>query len=485
MGEIPKSTGKPAAGEIAPMNRPNPISDQPLERNDPFGLSKFSIRRYSIQHFLLIFVVIGLLAATTVLAVLHGNLVLIVLAATTLAVTLGKAALVLHVGIRTIAVEAWIRRLGMGDFEYRIEPRGNDEVSKACLALETLRQSSIRAMQLDLVQKLSDELQEKNATLEETLDELRKSQDRIISQQKLAELGELSAGVAHEIRNPLQFIRNFAASSEVIAGQIKEAPERPDDGDLETVGELTDDLVENMRRIVTHSDRADRIIADLLAMGRRGAVSFERVDLNQLLAKQVTLGYQAAQAQTPGFTADIRQELDPAVGQIVAVQEDLARVFANLVTNACHAMAERAGASGDEYAPELRIASRRTDDGAAITIRDNGTGMTPEVMAKIFSPFFTTKESSRSTGLGLTLSHEIVREHGGQIVPESRPGEYTVMTVQLPRNPGEPGHMRERLARRPTTDLGVPAATLIAEERAIRDAELGLSAESFSSRIDQ
>ena len=421
------------------MNRPDPLADQPFEQNDPFGLSKFSIRRYSIQHFLLIFVVIGLLAATTALAALHGNPVLIVLAGTTLAVTLGKAALVLHVGIRTIAVEAWIRRLGMGDFEYRIEPRGNDEVSKACLALETLRQSSIRAMQLDLVQQLSDELQEKNAALEDTLDELRKSQDRIISQQKLAELGELSAGVAHEIRNPLQFIRNFAANSEAIAVQIKDAPAQPRDGDQETADELTDDLVDNMKRIVMHSDRADRIIADLLAMGRRGAGAFEPVDVNQLLAKQVSLGYQAAQAQTPGFTAEIRQELDPTIGEISAVPEDLARVFTNLVTNACHAMAERAEASGEDYEPELRIASRRTADGAAIDIRDNGTGMTPEVMAKIYSPFFTTKESSRSTGLGLTLSHEIVREHGGQIVPASQPGAYTEMTVQLLRDPGSSG----------------------------------------------
>ena len=344
------------------MTRPNPLSDQPHERNDPFGLSKFSIRRYSVQHILLLFSVIGLLVAANVLTALHGNAVLMVLAATTLALTLAKAALVLYAGIRTVAVEIWIRRLGMGDFEYRIEPRGNDEVSKACLALETLRQSSIRAMQLDLVQELSDELQEKNATLEQTLDELRKTQDRIISQQKLAELGELSAGVAHEIRNPLQFIRNFATASGDIASQIREVPEQPEDGDLETMDELTNDLVENMNRIVMHSDRADRIIADLLAMGRRGEGNFGTVDLNQLLAKQASLAYQAAQAQAPGFTAAVRQEFDPNLGEIVAVQEDLARVFTNLVTNACHAVAERARVSGDEYEPELRIGSR-TDGG--------------------------------------------------------------------------------------------------------------------------
>ena len=434
--------------------------DQTHERNDPFGLSKFSIRRYSVQHILLLFSVIGLLIATNVQAVLHGNVMLMVLAATTLGLTLVKTGVVLYAGIRTVAVEIWIRRLGMGDFEYRIEPKGNDEVSKACLALETLRQSSIRAMQLDLVQKLSDELQEKNATLEDTLDELRKTQDRIIIQQKLAELGELSAGVAHEIRNPLQFIRNFATASEEIASQIKEVPEQPADGDLETMDELTNDLVENMSRIVMHSDRADRIIADMLAMGRRGEGVFERVDLNQLLAKQASLAYQAAQAQLPGLSAMVRQELDPNLGEIVAVQEDLARVFTNLVTNACHAMAERTRVEVDEYQPELRIGSRRTAEGAAIAIRDNGVGMTPEVVSKIFSPFFTTKESNWNTGLGLTLSHEIVREHGGQIVPVSEPGEYTEMTVQLLTDPGVRGR-----SNNPESD-GNNASSLGPEETA-------------------
>ncbi len=266
--------------------------------------------------------------------------------------------------------------------------------------------------------------------------------------------------MAHEIRNPLQFIRNFATASEEIASQIKEAPEQPADGDLETMDELTNDLVENMSRIVMHSDRADRIIADLLAMGRRGEGIFERVDLNQLLAKQASLAYQAAQAQAPGFSASLRQELDPNLGEIVAVQEDLARVCTNLVTNACHAVAERARVSGDEYQPELKIGSRGTAEGVAITIRDNGVGMTPKVMSKIFSPFFTTKESNWNSGLGLTLSHEIVREHGGQIVPASQPGEYTVMTVQLLTDPGVRGR-----SNNPESD-GNNASSLGPEETA-------------------
>ena len=165
------------------MMRQNPLFDQPLESNDPFGLSKFSLRRYSVQHMLTVLVVIGLLVATNVQAALHGNLTLRILAGTILGVTVVNTVFLVYFGGRTVAVEAWIRRLGMGDFEYRIEPRGRDEVSKSCEALETLRQSSIRAMQLDLVQELSDELREKNAALEHTLDELKSAQDRIISQQ--------------------------------------------------------------------------------------------------------------------------------------------------------------------------------------------------------------------------------------------------------------------------------------------------------------
>ena len=417
------------------MTGQNPLFDQPSESNDPFGLSRFSIRRYSIQHFLLILIIICLLVAMNVQAALYGNLTLIVLAGTTLGLTLAKAALVLYVGIRTVAVEIWIRRLGMGDFEYRIEPWGNDEVSKACEALETLRQSSIRAMQLDLVQKLSDELQAKNTTLEHTLDELKKTQDQIVSQQKLAELGELSAGIAHEIRNPLQFIRNFAESSQTTANHLREMWGEHGTLDPEEMGELTEDLVEATGRIVMHSERADRIVADMLAMGRRGDGTFGTVDLNQLLVDQARLAYQAVQSQEPGFSAVVRQELDEDLGDIVAVQEDLARVFTNIVTNACHAMVERAHSSGEGYEPELTIGSRRTDEGAEISIRDNGMGMTPEVASRAFNPFFTTKESSSSAGLGLSLSRDIVREHGGQIIPASEPGEYTVMKVHLPRDP--------------------------------------------------
>ena len=420
------------------MTGQNPFFDQLHGSNDPFGLSKFSIRRSSVQYLVLVLIVIGLLIAANIQAALHGTATLRVLAGTTLGLTLANTAFLLFKGNRTVAVEEWIRRLGMGDFEFRIEPWGHDEVSKACEALETLRQSSIRAMRLDLVQQLSDELQEKNTALQQTLEELRNAQDRIVSQQKLAELGELSAGVAHEIRNPLQFIRNFAGSSRVMVDRIRDMSKGPGVEDPEEMDELTRDIGENMDRIVTHSDRADRIIADMLAMGRRSTGTFGPVDLNRLVAEQTRLAHRAVLAQTPGFSADLLLDTDADLGDVHAVEEDLARLFTNLVTNACHAMAERATLTGDGYEPVLRVETRRTPEGASVRVHDNGAGMSPEVMSRIFNPFFTTKAGNRHTGLGMTLCHEIVREHGGQITPASEPGEYTAITVLLPGNSANP-----------------------------------------------
>ncbi len=212
--------------------------------------------------------------------------------------------------------------------------------------------------------------------------------------------------------------------------------------------ELIRDIGENMERIVTHTDRADRIIANMPAMGRSSTGTFGSVDLNRLLAEQTRLAHQAVQAQIPGFDATVRYDLDPDLEPIFGVEEDLARLFTNLVTNACHTMADRAAASGDGFEPELGIETRQTPDGASIRVRDNGMGMTMEVMSmtmevmsRIFNSFFTTKAGNRHTGLGMTLSHDIVREHGGEITPISEPGEFTIMTVRLPQgteNQGSP-----------------------------------------------
>ena len=420
------------------MNDWTSIPEQNSENQDPLGVSKYSIRRYSIRHVLLLFSVLCLIASINVLAVLAGHIVLIVLAAITLALALAMTGLVILIGIRSVAIEMWIRRLGMGDFEYRIEPWGDDELSMACMALETLRQNSIRAMQLDTVRRLSEEIRQKNDELEQTLADLQQSQDRVISQQKLAELGEISSGVAHEIRNPIQFIRNFAESSQEITEELGEVLEQPNGDIRKAVAELTGDLAENMERVVHHANRIHGIVSAMMVLDRGTGGGFRGVDLNQLVADQTDLAYRAVQAYEAGFAAEVVMELDAELEEVVVVPEDIARAISNLVSNGCQAMAEKSRLNEGEYGAELRVSTVRVDGGVMIVVRDNGPGMTPETVAKMFNPFFTTKHEGRNTGLGLSLTHDVVREHGGDIHVESEVGDHTEIKVILPTYSGRP-----------------------------------------------
>ena len=201
-----------------------------------------------------------------------------------------------------------------------------------------------------------------------------------------------------------------------------------------------------MTRITHHSDRANRIVSDMLDLRRDGQREFRPVDINQLLVEQTMLAYHAARAQYPDFNMDIEKELDPDAGEISAVPEDLGRVFINMVSNACQAIEEKRQ-QDDGFAPALRLKTARTEDAVEIGIRDNGTGMPPDVMARMFTPFFTTKSAGKGTGLGMSLSHDIVRGHGGTIAPESIVGEYTELTVTIPVSqvPGQGGAAGEAI----------------------------------------
>ena len=410
------------------------LDQQPDSRN-PLGMSKFSLRRHSVRHFLLLYCLLILVIAINVQGILIGQVTMVVLAAAALVITLVMAAVITLIGIRSVAIEIWIRRLGMGDFEYRIRPWGRDELSQTCIALESLRQNSIRAMQLDTIRDLSNQLQDKNNELEQALTDLRASQNRIISQQKLAELGELSSGVAHEMRNPLQFIINFTSSSVEVAAELEGMLQRLEGAEREDASELSRVLKDNMERVLHHGSRANSIVSAMMIFDRGTGGGFRPVDLNQLLARQVDLARQAMKAYEPGFDVEVNLELDPALEEVVVIPEDIARVISNLTTNACESMAEKARLEGKEYRPELKVVSLDEDDIVTLLFQDNGAGMTQDAMAKMFNPFFTTRDSGRNTGLGLSLVHEVIREHGGDIEAESEPGKYTRIKVRLPRRP--------------------------------------------------
>ena len=424
MGQAESSDYQDPEKQGARDRNPGP----PVEANDPFGMHRFSLHRYSVRHMLLLFLAVLLMASMTVTAALSGAWMMLALAGAGLIVISTVMTLMLRMAVRRVIIERWIRRLGMGDFEYKVEPWGRDELSKVCIALETLRMRAITAMQLNEVQRLSEQLQQKNEELESALSDLHRTQDRIVSRRKVAELGELAAGLAHEIRNPLQFIKNFAEGSVSAASDLQE-----DDAALPLEKrELVQDITDNMRRIIQHSDRANRIISQMIAMGRQENAEFRNVAINALLAEQTGLAIQAAKAQNLELEIEIIDDMDPEAGDVSIIPEDMSRVFTNLVSNACLATTEKAlEYSEPGYSPTIRIGTKRKDGEVTITVWDNGFGMTPEVMEKMFNPFFTTRPNNQATGLGLSLSHDIVQMHGGTITADSQPGQYTTMIVTL------------------------------------------------------
>ena len=335
-------------------------------------------------------------------------------------------------------------RMAGGDLETEVEIRGRDEVAEMAGALEVFRQHALEVQRLNLVEQLAEELQGKNDELERVLDDLQNAQDQIITRGKLAALGELTAGVAHEIRNPLNFVNNFSEASEELIDELKEIIEESSDDindeQMELIVEIADDLVANLRRIKSHGDRANRIVHGMLAMGRE-STDVQPTEVNSLIEEYTQLAYHSGRATDPDMNLDIKMDFDPEVPTIFAISQDLGRVFLNLVTNAWHATEEKRDALREQdadaargYIPGVQIATKFIDDNIEIRFRDNGTGMPPEVVEKIFNPFFTTKATNRGTGLGLSLSNDIIRSHGGTIQVETRPGEYTEFIIRIPKD---------------------------------------------------
>ena len=339
---------------------------------------------------------------------------------------------------RLSMLSEWMRRMAGGDLEARIEMSGKDEVADMAAALEVFRRNALEALRLNEVEKLANELQDKNGQLESVLTELRKAQDQIVMREKLAALGELTAGVAHEIRNPLNFVNNFSEASGELIEELREILEEegvvlPDE-QRELVKEITDDLTSNVVRIRSHGERANRIVNDMLRMGRDSG-DWQESDINGLVDQHARLAYHSTRATNQEFQVDLQWDLNPEVGKLEVVPQQLGRVFLNMVSNACYATDQRRRTSMEEgipFEPTLWLSTLRKEDGVEIRIRDNGTGMPPEVVEKIFNPFFTTKPTDQGTGLGLAISNDIVRRHGGAIRVETEPGEGTTMIVALP-----------------------------------------------------
>ena len=334
----------------------------------------------------------------------------------------------------------WMRRMADGDLEARVEIGGRDEVADMAAALEVFRRHALEVQRLNLVEKLAEDLQGKNAELERVLEDLNRAQDQIVASQKLAALGELTAGVAHEIKNPLNFVKNFSEASEDLIEELSEILNESgptlSEEDQDLVKEISDDLAGNFERIRSHGARANRIVEDMLRMNRETG-DRQPTDINLLLDEYAGLAFHSARASDTNFQLEIKQDFDPSLGIIEVIPQDLGRVFLNIIGNSCHATDERRQSlmgtqQGADYAPTIWLTTRRKEDVAEIRFKDNGPGIPSEVIDRIFNPFFTTKPTGKGTGLGLSICSDIVREHGGDIQVTSEPGEYTEMLITLP-----------------------------------------------------
>jgi len=285
--------------------------------------------------------------------------------------------------------------------------------------------------------RLFESVESRTRELAASLENLRTTQDRLVQTQKLASLGQLTAGIAHEIKNPLNFVNNFSGVSVELIDELQQALANANlDSKLRAeIGEIADTLRGNLDKVVQHGKRADAIVKNMLLHSREGSGEHRVVDINALVEESLNLAYHGARAEKQGFNITMERSLDPAAGEADVFPQDLTRALLNLISNGFYAATKRsAEENGGDYEPSLVAATRNLGDRVEIRIRDNGTGMPLEVKEKIFNPFFTTKPAGEGTGLGLSISHDIiVKQHGGSIEVDTQPGEFTEFTIILPR----------------------------------------------------
>jgi signal transduction histidine kinase len=285
--------------------------------------------------------------------------------------------------------------------------------------------------------RLLNELRKRTDELSQSLEELRTAQDRLVQTEKLASLGQLTAGIAHEIKNPLNFVNNFSSLSTELIDELNDVLKSAgiDDKTREEIDELTHMLKGNLEKVVQHGKRADSIVKNMLLHSREGSGEHRPADINAIVEESLNLAYHGARAEKTGFNITLKRDLDPAAGMIDVYPQEITRVFLNLISNGFYAATKRRETADGDFEPTLSAATKSLGNSVEIRIRDNGTGIPAEVKEKMFNPFFTTKPAGEGTGLGLSMSHDIVvKQHGGKIDVTTEPGSFTEFIITLPRS---------------------------------------------------
>src|SRR5262245_24890902 len=285
--------------------------------------------------------------------------------------------------------------------------------------------------------RLFESVEERTRELGRSLEELRTAQDRLVQTEKLASLGQLTAGIAHEIKNPLNFVNNFSSVSVELIEELRQTLAGAKLGDKlqSEIGEIADMLQGNLDKVVQHGKRADSIVKNMLLHSRSGSGEHRPVNINAVVEESLNLAYHGARAEKQGFNITLNRSFDPTAGEVDLFPQEITRVLLNVISNGFYAATKRKDQGGDKgFEPTLAAATRNLGDRVEIRIRDNGTGIPAEVKDKMFNPFFTTKPAGEGTGLGLSISHDIiVKQHAGSIEVDTQPGEFTEFKIILPR----------------------------------------------------
>ena len=273
-------------------------------------------------------------------------------------------------------------------------------------------------------------IEETNTALQKSLEELKAAQAQLIQSEKMASLGELTAGIAHEIQNPLNFVNNF---SEVCNELIDEMREQMENGNAEEAKAIADEIKMSLEKINLHGKRADGIVKSMLQHSRTSTGKKEPTDINVLADEYLRLAYHGLRAKDKSFNAAIKTDYDESIGLVKIISQDIGRVILNLITNAFYAVMEKKKLQPEGYEPTVTVSTKKIGNKIIVEVKDNGTGIPQKAIEKIFQPFFTTKPTGQGTGLGLSLSYDIVTKgHGGELKVETKEGEYTAFSVILP-----------------------------------------------------
>ena len=287
-----------------------------------------------------------------------------------------------------------------------------------------------------LLEETIEELEQKRSAIEETnvaltksLEELKAAQAQLVQSEKMASLGELTAGIAHEIQNPLNFVNNFSEVSKELLDEMKV---ELDNGNIDDAKDIAGDVIQNLDKILHHGKRADGIVKGMLQHSRTSTGKKELTDINALTDEYLRLAYHGLRAKDKSFNATLKTGFDKSIGSINIIPQDIGRLILNLITNAFYAVDEKKKTATGKYEPTVSVSTKKIGNKIEVRVADSGNGIPQNIIDKIFQPFFTTKPTGQGTGLGLSLAYDIVKAHGGEIKVENKEGEGSTFIIQLP-----------------------------------------------------